>query len=95
VGCIRDDKRIDLNIYLEDWDPTRGYDRLGMEENRTIILGIEIPYNVIPIKPGRDIALLVEVAALNQRFRWMGRNPAEELNRKLIENMAAQKSKKI
>ncbi len=87
VGCIRDRKRIDLNIYLEEWDPNREYDRLGMAETKTVILGIEIPYNVIPVKPGRDLALLVEAAALNQRLRWMGRNPAKELNDRLIQAM--------
>jgi HPr kinase/phosphorylase len=87
VGCVRDRKRIDLNIYLEEWDPNREYDRLGMAETKTTILGIEISYNVIPVKSGRDVALLVEAAALNQRLRWMGRNPAKELNDRLIDAM--------
>ncbi|MBN2144634.1 MAG: HPr(Ser) kinase/phosphatase [Candidatus Aureabacteria bacterium] len=87
VGCIRDRKRIDINIYLEEWDPNREYDRLGMHESKTTILGIEIPYNVIPVRPGRDIALLVEAAALNQRLKWMGRNPAKELNDKILKAM--------
>ena len=87
VGCIRDRKRVDLNILLEEWDPQREYDRLGMSENTTSILGIDIPFNMIPVKPGRDTALLVEAAALSQRLRWMGRNPAKELNDKLLSTM--------
>jgi HPr kinase/phosphorylase len=91
VGCIRDRKRIDLNIYLEEWDPNREYDRLGLGEQTSTILGIEIPYNLIPVKPGRDSALLVEAASLSQRLRWMGRNPARELNEKLIQSMSIKK----
>lgn len=87
VGCIRDRKRIDLNIYLEEWDPDKEYDRLGMGDSKTNILGIEVPYNLIPVKPGRDTALLVEAASLTQRLRWMGRNPAKELNEQLIKSM--------
>ena len=87
VGCIRDRKRVDLNILLEEWDPQREYDRLGMSENTTSILGIDIPFNMIPVKPGRDTALLVEAASLSQRLRWMGRNPAKELNDKLLNAM--------
>ncbi len=87
VGCIRDRKRVDLNILLEEWDPQREYDRLGMSENTTSILGIDIPFNMIPVKPGRDTALLVEAASLSQRLRWMGRNPAKELNDQLLSAM--------
>lgn len=88
VGCIRDRKRVDLNILLEEWDPQREYDRLGMNENTTAILGIDIPFNMIPVKPGRDTALLVEAASLSQRLRWMGRNPAKELNDQLLNTMS-------
>lgn len=90
VGCIRDRKRVDLNILLEEWDPQREYDRLGMSENTTSILGIDIPFNMIPVKPGRDTALLVEAASLSQRLRWMGRNPAKELNDQLLSAMTHQ-----
>ena len=87
VGCIRERKRIDLNIFLDEWSAQREYDRLGIDEPKSTILGIDIPYNLIPVKPGREIALLVEVAALNQRLKWMGRNPAKELNQKLLRAM--------
>lgn len=93
VGCIRDRKRIDINVHLEEWNADEEYDRLGLEQKQKVILSrIEIPFNVIPVRPGRDVALLIEAAALNQRLKWMGRNPALELNQKLSELLRKNKN---
>lgn len=92
AGCIREDKRIDIAITMEEWDPKKEYERLGLEEQKFNILGIDIPYVVIPVRPGRDVALLVEVACLNQRLKWLGFHSAKDLNKKLIDLM---KTKKI
>lgn len=87
AGCIREDKRIDLVISMEDWAPDKEYERLGLEEHTFNILGVEVPYVVIPVRPGRDIAMLVEVACLNQRLKWLGYHSARDLNERLINLM--------
>lgn len=84
AGCVRDDKRIDLVISLEEWEQGKEYERLGLEEHTFNILGIDVPYVVIPVRPGRDIAMLIEVACLNQRLKWLGYHPARDLNERLI-----------
>lgn len=84
AGCIREDKRIDIVISMEEWDSDKEYERLGLEESKFKILGIEIPYFVIPVRPGRDVAMLVEVACLNQRLKWLGYHSAKSLNEQLI-----------
>ncbi len=87
AGCVRKEKRIDLAITLEPWEQENDYDRLGIEEKTIEILGISIPHIVIPIKPGREISLIIEAACLNQRLKWMGINPAKELNNELLKTI--------
>jgi HPr kinase/phosphorylase len=87
VGCVRDQKRIDLVITLEEWDSKKEYERLGLVDKVVNILGIQIPHVVIPVRPGRDIALLVETASLNQRLKWMGFHAAQDLNKKLLQEI--------
>lgn len=91
AGCIREDKRIDLVVSMEEWKPDKEYERLGLEECNFNILGVEVPYVIIPVRPGRDIALLVEVACLNQRLKWLGYHPARDLNKRLIGLMKYEK----
>lgn len=91
-GCIRESKRIDIVVSMEEWDPNKDYERLGLEDKKFNILGIEIPYLVLPVRPGRDIALLVEVACLNQRLKWLGYHSARDLNERLINVMQRGKS---
>ena len=86
-GCIRENKRIDVVVSMEDWDPNEDYERLGLEDKKFNILGIEMPYLILPVRPGRDIALLVEVACLNQRLKWLGYHSARDLNERLINVM--------
>ena len=92
AGCIREDKRIDLVISMEDWVPDKEYERLGLEECTFKILGVEVPYVIIPVRPGRDIALLIEVASLNQRLKWLGYHSARDLNERLIGLMKLKKT---
>lgn len=84
VVCVRECKCIDLVVKLEPWNDETFYDRVGMEDNYTEILGIKVPFSVMPVKPGRDVVLLLETIALNRRLKDMGYNSAKELNNKLL-----------
>ena len=86
--CVRDRKSVDLIVKLEEWDDRCFYDRVGLDENCSELLGIQIPYHVLPVKPGRDVALLIETVVLNHRLKKMGYHSAEDFNRKLMEVMA-------
>jgi len=81
VGAIRDRKQIQLVCQLENWDAQKNYDRIGSEENTIEILGVHVPLVVIPIKPGRNIPVIIETAARNERLKKMGYNSAKEFNR--------------
>ena len=91
VKSIRAEKRINLVVSLRDWDQVEDVERLGMEEETVPILGADIPHIVIPVRPGRDIARLIEVAAFHTKLRLAGYNAAEELNRRLIKKMTTGK----
>lgn len=86
---IRGEKRIDLIVTLTAWDEVKDIDRLGMEEEFQEILGVKISHVTIPVRPGRDLARLIEVAALHAKLRRAGHNPAKELNERLVAQMAA------
>ena len=88
VKSIRSEKRVDLVVSLRQWDDVPDVDRLGIEEERVKVLGIDIPHITIPVRPGRDIARLVEVAAFQTKLRLSGYNPAKEFNERLIAKMA-------
>ncbi len=79
VGAIRDEKRVELVVQLEEWDAKKVYDRIGGEE-KTDILGIKIPYLVIPVKPGRNIPIIIETASMNERLKRMGFDSAKEFS---------------
>jgi HPr kinase/phosphorylase len=83
VSSTRSSKRVELIVHLERWDETREYDRLGLDVATTEILGIAVPLVVMPVAPGRNIAMLVEVAARNQLLRARGRHAARELAERL------------
>jgi len=85
--CVRDNKSIDIIVKLEQWDDNHFYDRVGLEEKYNDILGIKIPYHILPVKPGRDVVLLLETIALNRRLKGMGYNSAKEFNSKLLEKI--------
>ena len=81
-------QEIDMVIKLEPWDDTAVYDRLGLENTYTEILGVQLPALTIPVKPGRNLASIVEVAAMNNRNRKMGHNAALELTRRMDQHFA-------
>ena len=87
AACIRGEREIDMIITLEDWDSDKDYDRVGIDELKYKIFDVDLPHMIIPVRPGRDVALIVEVAALNQRLKTMGHHSARELNVRLIEHM--------
>lgn len=87
VEAVKENQKIDLVIQLEDWDPEKTYDRLGMEEESTEILGLKIPSHSIPIRPGRNLAVICESAAVNYRQKKMGYNAAHELYRRVQAGM--------
>jgi HPr kinase/phosphorylase len=87
VGSYRQEKRLDLVVTLKDWQELEEVDRIGLDQTYLEILGIKIPHVTIPVRSGRDIARLVEVAALDQRLKSLGRNSAVEFNEKLIKYM--------
>ena len=90
VRSIRVDKRVDLVVTLKTWDQVPDVDRVGMEEQYIQILGADIPHMIIPVRPGRDLARLVEVAAFQTKLKQSGYNPAKELNDLLIARMQRQ-----
>jgi HPr kinase/phosphorylase len=93
VKSVRLEKRVDLVVSLKAWNEVPDVDRLGMEEEYVSILGVDIPHIIIPVRPGRDLARLIEVAAFQTKLKSSGYNPAKELNDRLIAQMA--KTKKI
>ena len=76
--CVRDKKQIDIIVKLEEWNENHFYDRLGLEEIKCEILGIQVPYSLLPVKPGRDVVLLIETIALNFRLKKMGYHSAKD-----------------
>src|SRR5260221_1135946 len=89
VKSIRHEKQVDLVVTLKSWNEVSDVDRLGMEQQHVKILGIDIPHIIIPVRPGRDLARLIEVAAFQTKLKSSGYNPAKELNDRLISRMAA------
>lgn len=83
ISSVINNKPLDLVIYLEFWDNNKEYDRLGLTEEYIEILGVKLPKIVIPVRPGRNLAIIVEVAAKNWRLKNMGYNAAQELDNRL------------
>ncbi len=87
MGAVKETEKIDLVISLEQWDKNKKYDRLGLENDFINILDIDLPHLTIPVRPGRNLAIIIEVAAMNNRQKRMGYNAAEELNKRLMDDM--------
>ncbi len=85
MGAVKATEKIDLVINLEHWKPEKMYDRFGLEEQFENILGINVPALTIPVHPGRNLAVVLEIAAMNNRQKKMGYNTAEEFNKRLME----------
>src|SRR3954447_8743607 len=87
IGSIRIEKRLDMVVTLQDWQQLEEVDRIGLDQEFYEILKLKIPHVTIPVRPGRDIARLVEVAAMDQKLKGLGRNSAAEFNDKLLNLM--------
>jgi len=87
VASVRPEKRLDIVVTLVEWAKVAEVDRIGIDQQQYTILGIALPHLVIPVKPGRDLARLIEVAALDQKLKSLGHNAAREFNERLIERM--------
>ncbi|MBR2478865.1 MAG: HPr(Ser) kinase/phosphatase [Clostridia bacterium] len=87
MGAVKETEKIDLVINLEQWVQGKMYDRLGLDNEKVEILGIAVPAITIPVKPGRNLAIILEIAAMNNRQKKMGYNTAEEFNKKLMSHM--------
>ena len=94
MGAVKIDNQIDLVVNIVPWNTHEVYDRLGLEDQYTEILGVKVPMNTIPITPGRNLAVILEVAAMNNRQRKFGYNPAQEfteqINRHFEQSMGKQ-----
>ncbi len=95
MGAVKDTESINMIIHLEPWIEGKQYDRLGMLDEYTNIMGINIPSLTIPVKPGRNLAIIIEVASMNNRQKRMGYNAAIELNNRLMREMNRQEDGEI
>ena len=87
MGSVKETENIDLVINLEPWENGKMYERLGLEDKTTEILGIKVPSIELPVCPGRNLSVVIEVAAMNNRQKRMGFNTAKEFNKRLMESM--------
>lgn len=92
VSAVKNETKIDLVVNLEPWRDDAVYDRLGLEEPTTDILGVELPLATIPVRPGRNLAVIIEVAAMNNRHKRMGFNAAQALTDQINEHIMAQQN---
>jgi HPr kinase/phosphorylase len=93
AGSILQEKRIMLNINLETWNKDKMYDRVGLVEEKLTILDSQITKKTIPVRPGRNLAVIIEVAAMNYRLNALGVNTAEEFNNRLNDQIRSQSLK--
>jgi HPr kinase/phosphorylase len=92
IGSIRIEKRIDLVVTLRDWQEFEEVDRIGLDQGYYEIMKLQVPHITIPVRPGRDIARLIEVAAMDQKLKGLGRNSAVEFNDKLLNLMGTKET---
>lgn len=90
VGSVKLTEKIELVINLENWEDGKQYDRLGLEGQTTSILDIHVPSLTIPVKPGRNLAVIIEVAAMSNRYKKMGYNAAKELQERMLRSFGNQ-----
>ena len=79
IGAVKVSEKIDMVVEMEIWNPEKVYDRMGVDNHYMSILGVRVPYITVPVKPGRNLAVILEVAAMNNRQKRMGYNAAQEL----------------
>lgn len=85
LEAVKDTQKIDIVVYLEEWDPNKFYDRMGLDNEEIEILGLKVPKISIPVTHGRNLSIIIEVAAMNHREKHMGYNTAEEFYKRTIE----------
>ena len=83
MGSVKENEKIDMVIQLEPWEAGKAYDRLGIDNEYTKILDVKVPVIIVPVNPGRNLAVIIETAAMNNRQKKMGYNAAKELMVKL------------
>ncbi len=93
MGAVKPTEKIDLIINLELWDETKHYDRMGLDEMTTAVLGVNVPSLTVPVKPGRNLAVIIEVAAMNNRHKKLGYNAAKEFNDRINRYFEEQEGK--
>ena len=91
IRAIRLQKRVEVEVRLESWDEKKEYDRLGIDEHSTSILGVEIPVVVIPVSPGKNITVISEVISMNHMLKVYGENTAQRFIQRLSEEIARRK----
>ena len=87
MGAVKNESNVDLVVNLELWRDDAFYDRLGLNEQSATILDVEVPSITVPVKPGRNLAVIIEVAAMNNRNKRMGYNAAQELYNRVQRNL--------
>ncbi|HOV63519.1 MAG TPA: HPr(Ser) kinase/phosphatase [Spirochaetia bacterium] len=95
VGAIRDKKQVQLVVKLEEWEANKVYDRLGSGDETIDILGIAIPYLEIPVKPGRNVPIIIETAAMNERLKKLGYHSAREFDQNVLKWLESENARKV
>lgn len=93
VQSVKDENEINIVIQLQEWEADTEFDRLGLIEQHMDILGVDVPSHTLPIRPGRNLAIIVESAAINYRQKKMGYNAAEEINKRVMGNLEKNKAR--
>ena len=92
IGSIRVEKRLDLVVTLKEWGDVEEVDRIGLDREFYEILGLKVPHVTIPVRPGRDMARLIEVAAMDEKLKGLGQNAAVDFNTRLLRLMEQQRA---
>jgi len=95
VGAIRDSKQVQLLVELELWDQNKVYDRIGAEDRTREVLGVHVPYLQVPVKPGRNVPIIIETAAMNERLKKMGYYSAREFNQSVLKWLESENARNL
>jgi len=95
VAAIRDRKQIQLVVTMENWDTKKNYDRLGVDEQYMDLLGVKIHHLVIPVKPGRNVPIIIETAAMNERLKNMGYDAAKEFHQNVLKWIESETTRSV
>jgi HPr kinase/phosphorylase len=95
IRAVRIHKRVEVEVQLVEFDPNTNYDRTGLDEHYTTILGVKVPLIILPINPGKNITVIVETVALNQLLKVFGHHAAKEFNKRVIEKIRKQERKHL